>query len=74
MYNWSTDTSELQKNPEKYTIWKLEQLINYGLNGEKINEKELRKYWSSLNIFDPARKKYLFFLIDEKKDTDKVAD
>lgn len=69
MYNWSTDTSELQKNPEQYTIWKLEQLINYGLNDEKINKRELKKYWTSLNIFDPARKKYISLLIDEKTNT-----
>ena len=37
MYNWNTDTKELEKNPEEYTIWKLEQLINYGLDGEKLN-------------------------------------
>ena len=49
MYNWSTDTRELQKNPELYAIWKLEQLINYGLNGEKIQEKDLKKYLRSLS-------------------------
>ena len=35
MYNWNTDTTTLRKNPEKYQIWRLEQLINFGLNGEK---------------------------------------
>lgn len=74
MYNWSTDTRELQKNPEQYAIWKLEQLINYGLNENKINKAELKKYWSSLNIFDPARKKYISLLIDEKTDTDNATD
>lgn len=65
MYNWSTDLTELKKNPEKYTIWKLEQLVNYGLDGEKINEKELKKYWNKINI-DPVSRKYLNMLLYEK--------
>lgn len=60
MYNWSTDLKELKKSPEAYQIWKLEQLINFGLNGEKISLKQLRKYWSKLQI-DPDRKKVLEF-------------
>lgn len=58
MYNWNIDTKELKKNPRKYAKWRLEQLINYGLNGEKIKEKELIKYWDELNI-DPNRRKVL---------------
>ena len=60
MYNWNTDTTTLKKSPQKYTIWKLEQLINFGLNGEKIKVSELRKYWSFLNL-DPQRKQVLEF-------------
>lgn len=60
MYNWNTDTTTLRKNPEKYQIWRLEQLINFGLNGEKINTGQLKKYWSHLNL-DPQRKKVLEF-------------
>lgn len=45
-------------NPEKYKIWRLEQLINYGLGGEKINKKELKKYWRRLKL-DPSRKAFL---------------
>lgn len=63
MHNWSTDTKKLSKYPEKYTIWKLEQLINFGLNGQKINFVELRKYFSKLNI-DPQKRKYLNFLLN----------
>jgi len=58
MYNWSTDTARLQKNPEKYTIWKLEQLINFGLNGETIKRKVLRKYWDTIKI-DPQKRNVL---------------
>lgn len=62
MYNWSVDVSELKKNPEKYTVWKLEQLVNYGLNGEKLEEIELIKYWDRLNIDENRRKILSFWL------------
>ena len=62
MYNWSTDTKDLEKDPEAYAIWKLEQAINFGLNGTRLNENELRKYWSKLAI-DPARRKFLELLL-----------
>lgn len=58
MYNWNINTSKLKKNPEKYTIWKLEQSINFGLDGQKLKISELKKYWTKLSI-DPQRKKLL---------------
>ena len=58
MYNWSVDEKKLKKNPEEYAIWKIEQMVNFGLNGEKLKEEELKKYWHKLN-FDPDRKKFL---------------
>ncbi len=63
MYNWSVDEKKLSKDPEKYTIWKLEQLIDYGLNGEKIKESDLKKYWNKINI-DPARRCFFEFLLN----------
>lgn len=66
MFNWSTDTTELKKYPEKYAIWRLEQLINYGLDGEKLDKKQLIKYWDKLRI-DPHYKKYLEFLLWPKQ-------
>ena len=62
MYNWSTDTTELKKYPEKYAIWKLEQLINYGLDGEKLDKKLLIKYWDKIRI-DKYYREYLKFLL-----------
>lgn len=62
MFNWSTDTKELKKYPEKYAIWKLEQLINFGLDGKKLKISELKKYFSRLQI-DPQKKRYLKFLL-----------
>ena len=63
MHNWSTDTTELKKDPEKYAVWELEQLINFGLNGSLLNTEKLRRYWPQLNL-DPARKAYLSFLLN----------
>ena len=58
MKNWSTDLSKLNKNPEKLEIFKLESLINFGLDGEKLSEELLKKYWHQLNI-DPDKKAIL---------------
>lgn len=65
MYNWSVDEKQLKKYPEKYKIWKLEQMINWGLGGEKLDEKLLRKYWRKL-FLDPTKKRYLSFLLWSK--------
>ena len=66
VYNWSVDTKELKKDKEKYTIWKIEQMVNYGLDGEKIDEKLVKKYWKKLHL-DPFYKEYLKFLLWSKK-------
>ncbi|MBI2047918.1 MAG: hypothetical protein HYT27_02150 [Parcubacteria group bacterium] len=58
MYNWTVDENNLKKNKEKYAIWKLEQLVNFGLNGEKIKMGELKKYWNKIEL-DPARRRFL---------------
>lgn len=65
MYNWSTDEKLLKKDKTKYALWKIEQLINFGLNGEKLKESELKKYWSQLNI-DSDRRKFLNFILNEE--------
>jgi len=63
MYNWSVDEKKFkEKDPEGYKLWRLEQLINYGLGDEKLDASELKKYWSKLNI-DILTKKYLDFLL-----------
>jgi hypothetical protein len=62
MKNWSTDTTELQKDQKKFSIWRLEQLINFGLDDEKIDIVELREYWNDLHI-DPFKKKFLSLFI-----------
>lgn len=62
MKNWSTDITELQKNTEQFSIWRLEQLINFGLGDEKINLSELQKYWEKLYI-DPAKRSFLSLFV-----------
>lgn len=62
MKNWSTNTSELQKNQERFSIWRLEQLINFGLGKEKIDIDELRKYWNVLRI-DAFKRKFLSLFV-----------
>jgi hypothetical protein len=67
MYNWSVDEKKFKKeDPEGYQIWKLEQMINWGLGGEKLNERLLRKHWKKLFI-DNITKNYLRFLLWQKK-------
>ncbi|MEK7211443.1 MAG: hypothetical protein AAB731_02320 [Patescibacteria group bacterium] len=66
MYNWSVDTKELKKDKNKYAVWRLEQLVNFGLGGEKFNKSQLKKYWPLLDL-DPKKKKFLSFLLWPKK-------
>ncbi len=67
MYNWSVDEKQFKKeDPEGYKIWRLEQMINYGLGKEKLKEQEVRKYWNRIYIDEPTRR-YLAFLLWPKK-------
>ncbi|OFY67593.1 MAG: hypothetical protein A3H98_03660 [Bacteroidetes bacterium RIFCSPLOWO2_02_FULL_36_8] len=67
MYNWSVDEKLFKKeDPEGYKIWRIEQLINYGLDGEKLDEKIVKKYWKKFYL-DPIYSNYLYFLLWGKK-------
>lgn len=66
MNNWSVDLKELKKDKKQYIIWHLEQLVNFGLGKEKINESDLRANWSNLRL-DPKKKKFLSFLLWPRK-------
>ena len=35
MKNWSTNTKKLRGNKDKFAIWKLEQMVNFGLGKKK---------------------------------------
>ena len=60
--HWSVDVSELKKDKNTYTIWQLEQRINFGVGDQKLNKNELVHYWSKLDL-DPLKKKFLSFLL-----------
>lgn len=62
MHNWSVDTTELEKDPERFAVWRLEQMINFGTDGELISASQLRMYWDRL-LLDPAKKRFLGFLL-----------
>ncbi|OGG44478.1 hypothetical protein A2841_00155 [Candidatus Kaiserbacteria bacterium RIFCSPHIGHO2_01_FULL_48_10] len=66
MYNWSTDEKILKKDKKKYAIWKLEQMVNFGLGGKKLDQKMLKKYWRTIKI-DPQRRKFLILLLYGKR-------
>ncbi len=65
MYNWSVDTKKFKKeNPSEYKIWKISQLINYGLGNEKLNKVEVKKAWPELkDRIDSSSKTYLEYLL-----------
>ncbi|MEO0095870.1 MAG: hypothetical protein ABIL46_07600 [candidate division WOR-3 bacterium] len=65
MYNWSVDEKKFKKeDPEGYKIWRLIQLINYGTAGEKIDEREVRRYWSKIkDRIDPLYREFLELLL-----------
>ena len=62
MRNWSVDTKELKKDKIKYTIWRLEQEVNFGFGNKKIKKSQLKKYWPLLNL-DAKKKKFLSVLL-----------
>jgi len=66
MYNWSIDLKKLKANKTAFTIWRLEQLINFGLNNEKLNPALVKKYWRRLRL-DPQRRKFLKLILWGKK-------
>ena len=68
MNNWSVDTKYLKKYPEKYKIWRLEQLINFGLGKEKMKQKDLENYWQTVKDgIDPYKRRYLEYILWKKE-------
>jgi hypothetical protein len=62
MKNWSTDTKKLKGDKDKFAIWKLEQLVNFGLGKKKIKKSELKKYWNVISI-DSSKRKFLSLFV-----------
>ena len=69
MYNWSTDEKTFKcKYPKEYRLWRLTQLINYGLDGEKLSENEVKAAWPQIkDRLDPHKAAYLEFILWNKK-------
>lgn len=61
MFNWNTNVAAF-KNKEERLVWRLNQLINFGLGKEKLNLGLVRKYWQKLHL-DPKRKKFLNLIL-----------
>ncbi|HLC69666.1 MAG TPA: hypothetical protein VJH75_01315 [Patescibacteria group bacterium] len=66
MNNWTVDIKQLKKHKEQYIHWRLEQLVNFGLGGEKINAKSLKTHWKKLRL-DPKKKRFLSILLWPQK-------
>lgn len=65
MYNWSVDEKAFKKrDPEGYRLWRLTQLINYGLDGEKLNKKEVQSAWPRIkDRIDPYKARFMEYLL-----------
>lgn len=56
--HWSVDETSLSADSHAHAIWRLEQRINWGIGGERINADELRKHWDEIDI-DPRKRRAL---------------
>lgn len=65
MYNWSVDTARLKKDVKRFNIFRIEQAINFGLNGTKLSLKNIKENFNLLKI-DSNKKTYLLSLIWQK--------
>lgn len=62
MKNWSTNIKKIREDKDKFIVWKIEQLVNFGLGKKKIKKGELKKYWKVIDI-DPSKRKFLSLFI-----------
>ena len=70
MYSWANiDEKKFKReNFRGYRLWRLTQLINYGLDGEKLDREEVKTAWNSISDdLDPYKKRYLEDLLWEKQ-------
>src|SRR5260221_83779 len=66
MYNWSTDTSKFKsKTDEK--VWGIIQLLDYGVQDEKISKKDIIRFWPRIkDHIAPDVKRLLEYVIWNK--------
>ena len=62
MHNWGVDEKQLKRDKKQHTIWRLEQMVNFGLDGQKLNTRKLKENWPQLHL-DPRKKRFLSFLL-----------
>lgn len=69
MINWSTDEAKFKKeSPKEYKLWSLTQMINYGLDGEKLALSEVKSSWTKIKAkLDPYKRRALEYLIWDKQ-------
>ncbi|MEK9158441.1 MAG: hypothetical protein AAB673_00355 [Patescibacteria group bacterium] len=54
---------QLKKHKKQFAIWKLEQMVNFGLQDkEKIDKAQFKKYRRFLNL-DDKKREYLLWLL-----------
>jgi len=65
MYNWSVDEKKFKEaDPKGYKLWRLTQLINYGLDAEKLDKEETKKMWDNIkDDIDPYKRRALEYLL-----------
>lgn len=73
MYNWSVDEETFKKeNPQEHRLWRITQLINYGLDGEKLDKQEVKRMWGKIkDRLDPNTKVYLEYILWGKRPSSK---
>ena len=52
---WDYSKTEYEKQAKADPVWHLERLLNYGLQGEKLDKELLKKYLPQLKIPDNTR-------------------
>lgn len=63
MKNWNTNISKFKSLKQKH-VWELSQLINYGLDGTRLDEDKVKKYWKELKpLLDAQRARMLEYLL-----------
>jgi hypothetical protein len=63
---WDYTQAAYEKQAKQDPVWHLERLINYGLNGEKLDRSLLEKHFDELKIPE-QRKDFLALLLWNKK-------
>lgn len=65
MINWAVNGSVFKKKyPTEYKLWKITQLLNYGLDGEKIDILEIKNNWGKIKQrVDQKTKVYMEYIL-----------